>query len=306
MGKIVVIGSINMDVVSHVERHPLPGETIHGSNTGNFPGGKGANQAVAASRSGAEVAMLGAVGEDAFGQSLIASLRDSGVDVAPVLRKEGTSGLAFIAVSREGENTIILSAGANGQLLREDIAAARPVWADAYAILLQNEIPWETTRFVMEQAASAGVKVYANPAPALRLPGDVFPWIDTIIVNETEAGIVTGLAVTDSGSAAAAAAELIRRGVRAAIVTLGEKGCYYRAADGKEATVAAFRVEPKDTTAAGDTFIGAFAAEQSRGGGAEESLRFAAAASAIAVTREGAQTSIPTREETLAFLRERG
>ncbi|MBB3112103.1 ribokinase [Paenibacillus phyllosphaerae] len=305
MGTIVVIGSINMDVVSHVEHHPLPGETIHGTNTGNFPGGKGANQAVAAARSGASVTMLGAVGEDAFGQALKDSLAASGVGIHAVLTKTGTSGLAFIAVNAEGENTIILSAGANGQLMEADIEAARAEWTGASAILLQNEIPWETTRFVLEQASAAGVRVFLNPAPALKLPQDVFPWIDTIIVNETEAQIVTGIAVSGADSSEQAADALIGLGVRAAIVTLGEKGCFYKDKVGERVGMPAFRVEPKDTTAAGDTFIGAFAAEQASGAGIEQSLRFAAAASAIAVTKEGAQASIPAKADTLAFLQER-
>ncbi|MGG1637153.1 ribokinase [Paenibacillus sp. FSL K6-3182] len=302
MKKILVVGSINMDIVSQVEKFPLPGETISSAATSFFPGGKGANQAVAAARAGAECVMIGAVGEDPFAQTLITSLQDNGISTSQVLRKQGTSGFAIITVNGEGENHIVLSEGANGQLTDKDAAAGYGEWSDIYAVLLQNEIPWETTLSVMNSASSGGSKVFYNPAPARAIPEHVFPLIDTLIINETEAAVVTGLTVNDASSAQAAAEVVMGKGTKNVIITLGEKGCFYQNKQGDKATIPAFKVKPVDTTAAGDTFFGAFAAASADGCQAEQALIFAAAAAALAVTKEGAQASIPTKAEIEAFL----
>lgn len=301
MRKLLVIGSVNMDVVSNVKQFPLPGETIHSSGTKFVPGGKGANQAVAAARAGAACAMIGAVGLDPFGDTLVDSLAEKGVQADSVLRKEGTSGIALITVNEEGENNIILSAGANGRVTEEDIASTVQ-WDGAYAALLQNEIPWETTVAAIRNANAQGVRVFLNPAPARELPDDLLPLLDTLIVNETEAAVVTGVKVTDAASAEAAAEWALAKGAASVIVTLGEQGCFYASAAGARAAVPAFRVKPVDTTAAGDTFIGAYAAACADGFAMEEALRFAAAAAALAVTRPGAQSSIPDKAEIEAFL----
>jgi len=291
-----------MDIVSQVEKFPLPGETISSAATSFFPGGKGANQAVAAARAGAECVMIGAVGEDPFAQTLITSLQDNGISTSQVLRKQGTSGFAIITVNGEGENHIVLSEGANGQLTDKDAAASYGEWSDIYAVLLQNEIPWETTLSVMNSASSSGSKVFYNPAPARAIPEHVFPLIDTLIINETEAAVVTGLTVNDASSAQAAAEVVMGKGTKNVIITLGEKGCFYQNKQGDTATIPAFKVKPVDTTAAGDTFFGAFAAASADGCQAEQALIFAAAAAALAVTKEGAQASIPTKAEIEAFL----
>ncbi|WP_339278620.1 ribokinase [Paenibacillus sp. FSL W8-1187] len=294
--RILVAGSINMDIVSRVARFPEPGETISGRGTSYHPGGKGANQAAAAAKAGAACSMLGAVGGDPFGDALVASLEDAGVGVQSVLTKDGTSGLAIITVNEGGENHIVLSAGANGLLTAED-ALAEADWRGVYAVLLQNEIPWETNEALIRSAGEAGVRVWLNPAPAREVPAELLPLLDTIIVNETEAAAVSGLPVPDR-----AAAELLARGARRVVVTLGEQGCLCADAAGERLSVPAYAVEAVDTTAAGDTFIGAFAAASAAGTDTEAALRFAAAAAAIAVTRPGAQASIPSRDEIEAFL----
>ncbi|WP_054023413.1 ribokinase [Bacillus sp. FJAT-28004] len=302
MKKLLVVGSINMDIVSQVEKFPLPGETISSTATSFFPGGKGANQAVAAARSGAKCAMIGAVGEDPFAQTLITSLQDNGISTSQVLRKQGTSGFAIITVNGDGENHIVLSEGANGQLTEKDAAAGYEEWSDIHAVLLQNEIPWETTLSVMNSASSSGIKVFYNPAPARAIPEHVFPLIDTLIINETEAAVVTGLTVNDVSSAQAAAEVVMGKGTNNVIITLGEKGCFYQNEQGYSLSIPAFKVKPVDTTAAGDTFFGAFAAASAEGSPAEQALTFAAAAAALAVTKIGAQSSIPTKAEIDAFL----
>ncbi|QJC52578.1 ribokinase [Paenibacillus albicereus] len=300
-GRILVAGSINMDIVSRVGCFPVPGETLAGRGTSYHPGGKGANQAAAAARAGAACSMLGAVGSDPFGDALVASLEDAGVGVQSVLTKDGTSGLAIITVSDSGENHIVLSEGANGRLSAED-ALAEADWSGVYAVLLQNEIPWATNEALLRAASEAGVRVWLNPAPARDVPAELLPLLDTLIVNETEAAAVSGLPVSGVESARAAADELLARGARRVVVTLGEQGCFCADASGLRLCVPACAVEAVDTTAAGDTFIGAFAAASAAGTDTESALRFAAAAAAIAVTRSGAQGSIPSRDEIEAFL----
>ncbi|MFD0589117.1 ribokinase [Paenibacillus sp. GCM10027627] len=305
MNKLVVVGSLNMDMVSGVKRFPLPGETVASSGTVFVPGGKGANQAVAAARAGAECAMVGAVGLDPFGETLATSLADCGVDVSSVIRKEGSSGIAFISVNEDGENTIVLSAGANGELTAADAATALQ-GEGVYAVLLQNEIPWDTTLSVLHQAKAAGVRSFLNPAPARELPDHIFPLLDTLIVNETEASVVAGMEVNSADSASKAADWMLGKGADNVIVTLGEQGCFYASSQGDRMFVPAFPIKPTDTTAAGDTFIGAYAGVLAEGTGAKDALVFASAAAAIAVTRAGAQSSIPSRAEIDAFLTERG
>lgn len=300
MNRVLVVGSINMDLVNHVDEFPLPGETIHGRGVDYLPGGKGANQAVAAARAGGDVRMVGAVGDDTFGPQLLASLRNSGVGTESVAVKQGTSGLAFITVSGSGENQIILSAGSNGRLTPEDVPAERLASADW--VLLQNEIPWAVNRHVLEQCRGLGVKVMYNPAPARPIEADAYPLIDVIVVNETEAETLTGIEVGNRDDAEAAARELLRRGVRCVIVTLGAKGSLCLGGEGEAFFTPAFSVTPVDTTAAGDTFIGAFAAACANGTPSSEALRFASAAAALAVGRKGAQSSIPERGDIVRLL----
>jgi ribokinase len=302
MKKLLVVGSINMDIVSNVKKFPLPGETIPSTATSFFPGGKGANQAVAAARAGGSCAMIGAVGEDPFAETLINALYNNGIATEQVLRKKGTSGFAIITVNEEGENHIILSEGANGQLTPDDVAASAGNWSNVYAVLLQNEIPWETNLSVMTSASKSGVNVFYNPAPARPIPEHVFPLIHTLIINETEAAVISGLAVNDPSTAREAATWVLAKGTKSVIITLGEKGCFYQNGQGESATISAFRVKPVDTTAAGDTFFGAYTAASANGLPVEKALTYAAAAAALAVTKAGAQSSIPDKAEIEAFL----
>lgn len=301
MKNIVVVGSINMDLVTNVAAFPKPGETIHSLGVGYHPGGKGANQAVAAARSGARVQMVGAVGTDSFARTLIDNLAASGVDTDSILRKEGHSGLAVITVEQSGENHIVLAAGSNKAFTFEEIEG-RIAWDEAYAVLLQNEIDWETTVSVMRAAKRKGVPVWFNPAPALKLEPPVLSLIHTCILNETEIELITGVKVAGTEDAARAAGQLLEAGVTQVVVTLGDKGCVWVGPGGESCRVPAFRVKAVDTTAAGDTFIGALAAASCDGMPVTDALRRAAAASAIAVTRQGAQASIPTRQEVDAFM----
>ncbi|WP_138754703.1 ribokinase [Paenibacillus sinopodophylli] len=302
MSKLLVIGSMNMDIVSSVKHFPLPGETIASISTAFFPGGKGANQAVAAARAGADCVMIGAVGGDPFAETLLETLQQNGIATESIIRKSGSSGFAIITVNEEGENHIVLTAGANGQLSADDAAAEAGNWSDVFAVLLQNEIPWETNLAVMNSAISNGARVFYNPAPASAIPEEVLPLIHTLILNETEAAAVTSITVSDQNEAMAAAEWALDKGVEQVIITLGEKGCFYQNKQGQSVSVPAFPVKPVDTTAAGDTFFGAYAAASAEGLAAEKALTYAAAAAALAVTKKGAQASIPDKAAIEAFL----
>ena len=302
--KLLVIGSINMDIVNRVKHHPAPGETVKGEGTQYHHGGKGANQAVAAARAGGRVVMAGAVGTDAFGDALLASLAREGVETDIVARKDGTSGMAFITVSESGQNCIVLSEGANGLLAPDDIRAAL-ARERIKLVLLQNEIPWETNESAIRKAKENGMRVWFNPAPALRIPESVLPLIDTLVLNESEAEHLTGRRVLGEADAERAAKDLLAGGTGEVIVTLGAQGSLYMNAGGSALFTPSFPVTAVDTTAAGDTFIGYCAAAVCAGMPMEKALKFASAASAISVTRAGAQPSIPHRAEVERFLAER-
>ncbi|EFM09235.1 ribokinase [Paenibacillus curdlanolyticus YK9] len=306
---IIVAGSLNMDIVSRVQQFPRPGETIQGDEASYIPGGKGANQAVAAARAGAVTSMVGAVGKDGFGQELIVSLEQHGVNADGVAVLAGTSGLALITVNGGGENQIILCPGANGQVGTETLAAFLKKADGAGAVLLQNEIPWAANEAIMRSACEREIAVVYNPAPARDIPESAFSLIHTIVLNETETLAITSIDPFAEHGLHDAAAHLIDLGVQAVIITLGAEGSYYEDREGFVCRMPARKVTPVDTTAAGDTFIGAYAAI--RFGGApgmsddatpETALRFATAASAITVTRHGAQSSIPSAQEIVALL----
>jgi ribokinase len=218
---------------------------------------------------------------------------------------EGASGIALITVSDAGENQIVLCAGANGKVADTEIEALDRMLCDAGAVVLQNEIPWSANAAFMRKAAAVAIPVIYNPAPAHKLDGEVLPLIDTIVLNETETEVITGIAPSDQESLNAAAAWLLARGASAVIITLGAEGCFYKDVKGDSCRMPAWQVQPVDTTAAGDTFIGAYAAVRF-GGIAEDSspqaaLRYATAAAALSVLKLGAQASIPNRNEVLAF-----
>ncbi|RKP46276.1 ribokinase [Cohnella endophytica] len=300
MANVFSIGSLNMDIVYQVSALPKPGETVQSLSRKLFPGGKGANQAVAAARSGGSVRMIGAVGSDSYGESLIGALQADGIRTDTVLPTEGDTGTAFITVDAHAENHIVLAAGANGGLSPSDIPEW--IWGEADLIMLQNEIPWKVNRHVLEIARRRGIPVIMNAAPAMQMEEDAFPLIPILAVNETELETLSGQPVRETADARAAAASLIGRGVDNVLVTMGSQGSLWVSRGEDEIWSPAFRVEPVDTTAAGDTFIGAFATEFASGVPTSQALRFASAAAAIAVTREGAQISIPRREEIVPFI----
>ena len=298
--RILVVGSLNMDLVVTVETHPKPGDTVLGGDTRTIPGGKGANQAAAASKAGGDVAMLGLVGSDAYGEALKDALREAGVDVGFVETFEGPSGVALITVDADGQNMIVVSPGANGKLTSERFQ--EEMLHGAALVMMQLEIPLETVQTVAAAAAARGVPVLLNPAPAQPLPNELLQKIKYLVVNEGEAALLSDLKVTDAESALAAARSLRERGAETVVVTLGARGLVWSSNNG-EGALEAHKVKIIDTTAAGDAFCGAFAVALAQGRGLGPALRFANAAGALATTEEGAQPSLPTKEEIEAFLR---
>lgn len=297
MGKIVVVGSSNTDLVIKTDRIPEPGETLLGGHFMMAAGGKGANQAVAAQRLGAEVTFIASVGDDLFGKDAVEGYRREGIDTAHVSVKKGVpSGVASIFVDASAENVIVVAPGANSELGKEEIDAAEKEIADADFVLMQLETPLSTVEYAASRAFASGTRVVLNPAPAAQLPDSLLEKLWLITPNRTEAQLLTGLPVTNEEEAAAAAAALAAKGVKNVIITLGSKGAYLLSPDFK-GTVPANPVKAVDTTAAGDTFNGALCVALSEGRKLPQACTFASKASAIAVTRMGAQPSIPFRRE---------
>ncbi|MFH1084871.1 MAG: ribokinase [Chloroflexota bacterium] len=301
MAEIVVLGSLNMDLVVRTAHIPRPGETVSGEGFVTIPGGKGANQAAAAARLGASVAMVGRVGADAFGPALLANLRAQGVDVTHVRHDPAApSGIALIAIAADGENAIIVAPGANGRVGHEDLEAAADVIAQARLLVMQFEIPLDTVRAALAMARARGLPVILNPAPAQAVEAEFFHGVHYLVVNETEAEQLAGLAVSDLAAAERAGRALLARGVPVVIVTLGAQGALLVTAD--QAThVPARKVAVVDTTAAGDAFLGGLAAALLRGFALPEAVRYATCAGTLATTVLGAQTSLPTAAQVLAF-----
>ncbi|AFM41695.1 ribokinase [Desulfosporosinus acidiphilus SJ4] len=306
MRSIAVIGSLNMDIVNRVEKAPLPGQTIKALETSYVPGGKGANQAVAAARAGARVEMFGAVGADTYGEILLENLRSSRVGTESVLLKQDVgTGLAFITVDELGENSIIISPGANGKVETQDVQVEERQLLEPDIIILQNEIPYSTVAYALEYFGAKGKYIIYNPAPAFAPPENAFSRVGLLILNETEAAVLSGAETGTIEEVHSAAKILVDKGCREVIVTLGAKGLFYLNREGTTVYLPAFKVAVTDTTAAGDTFVGAYATAMVEGKPVQEALRFASAASALTVTRKGAQTSIPERLEIDAFLSQR-
>jgi ribokinase len=294
MADILVIGSLNADLVVRAPRFPAPGETISGEDLAIIPGGKGANQAVAAARQGASVAMLGRVGDDSFGPTLVQNLEDNHVDTAHVETDESATGTAIIVVDSSGQNSIVLSPGANGKVTPADVDAVS--FQDADILLLQLEIPLETVIHAASVARQNGLRVILNPAPARRLPDSLLADVDILIPNESELGLLSGLPVTDVASAGSAARVLLAKGVKTVIVTLGAEGALIVTNEIVQHSPA-FKVDVVDTTAAGDAFIGGLAAALLKGMPLEGAVHFGNASGALAATKFGAQPSLPTVEE---------
>jgi len=293
---IAVVGSLNMDLVVRSPRIPRPGETILGGELYTVPGGKGANQAVAAARLGARVSMIGRIGQDAFAASLLDNLLADGIDHAFVIQdEESATGVALIVVDDNGENSIVVSSGANMRLSPADVEAAESVIAAADLLVLQLEVPLESVIRSAELAQAHGVKVVLNPAPARPLPAKLLSMVDVLVPNESEAGLLTGMPAGTQTEAARAVEALLGSGVGTVILTLGERGAL-PARKGEMQVVPAFDVEPVDTTAAGDAFVAGLAVALAEGRGLYEAVRWGNAAGGLAATKLGAQTSLPTRQ----------
>ena len=302
---VVVLGGINMDLVTVASRFPEVGETVVGSRFLTYPGGKGANQAVAAARMGAGTLMVGKVGDDLFGPQLTEAMAASGVDVSGVAVEPGvSSGLAVISIDASSQNRIIQILGANetcGEAEKQRVIQALP---EASVLMLQLEVSVQLSLTVAQEAAARGKTVVLDPGPVRPLPEEFYSCCHVITPNETEAQALVGFPVTGLTSAARAARVLVERGVRTAIIKLGAQGAYYATKEGGE-HIPAFSVEAVDSVAAGDAFNGALAASLAEGEEHALAMRKAVAAGALAVTKFGAQDSMPSKDDVERLLLER-
>ncbi|GHF38791.1 ribokinase [Kitasatospora xanthocidica] len=299
---VLVVGSANVDLVIGVERRPGAGETVLGSDLAVHPGGKGANQAVAAARLGARTALLARVGDDANGRLLLESQRNAGVDTAGVLVGGAPTGVALITVDPSGDNSIVVSPGANGRLTPEDVRAAGPLFHASRVVSAQLEIPLESVVEVVRQLPS-GTRFVLNPSPPQALPAEVLAACDPLIVNEHEARVILG-GETIGDDPAAWVRTLLASGPKSVVVTLGSEGALVASAEEAEeevVRVASVKVDAVDTTGAGDSFTAALAWKLGAGASLAEAAAYAARVGAVAVTRRGAQESFPTAEEVEAL-----
>lgn len=302
---IVVVGSINIDLVVRTKRIPMAGETVLGGNFRVHPGGKGANQAVAVGRLGYPVRMIGRIGEDAFGAQLRSHLQEEGVDIAGVTMTEEASGVAMIVVSGTGENSIVVAPGANALLTPQDLESQIGILRSAGMVLAQLEIPEDTVEALGEICSRENIPLVLDPAPARALSAKLLSQVEWFTPNETEAAFfLEGLSEDlRAGDPAAKARLLIGEGVKAVVLKMGSRGAYLASATGLGERVDAFPAKAVDTTAAGDAFNGAFATGLMLHKGPVESARFAAAAAAISVTRPGAQPSMAKMAEVEELLK---
>lgn len=308
---IVVVGSINIDLVATADHVPLPGETLMGNSFGTFHGGKGANQAVGVGRLGYPVSMVGNVGSDAFGTELKTALRKSAVDVRAVKAVKGSSGVALINIGNDGQNNIVVVAGANGKLSPKDISTHAALLRRAGMILAQLEIPLITLETLAVFAHRNKIPLMLDPAPARELPGGVLQATTWITPNESEARILCGLGPEETvtpETAARCAEMLLSKGPKNVVIKMGLQGAYIATSagewgDGAREMIPAFPVKAVDSTAAGDAFNAGFAVSLLRGKKPGDAARYASAVAAISVTRNGAQPSMPTAREVERFLK---
>lgn len=304
--RLTVLGSINVDHIMNIAQFPAPGETVIGKQYQTAFGGKGANQAVACGRSGADITFIACVGDDAIGAEILAQLQRDRIHIAAVsVVPEAATGVAMIFVNEDGENVIGISAGANAALTPEHFAPYKGLVEQSDALLMQLESPLETVIAAAQAAKNHQTRVILNPAPARELPDSLLKLVDVITPNETEAEKLTGISVSDETCAARAAQVLHDKGIGQVLITLGSRGVWL-SVNGEGRRIPGFKVNAVDTIAAGDTFNGAYVTALLEGKPADEAVRFAHAAAAIAVTRRGAQPSVPWRREIDAFLAERG
>lgn len=302
--RLLVVGSINLDLVASSQRIPLPGETVSGKTFNTFPGGKGANQAVAAGKLGAPVSMIGRIGNDAFGTQLRASLESANVDTKAVEVAQTSSGIALITTAEDGQNAIVVVPGANGELSPRELEKHLPLIREAGIILTQLEIPLETIEYLAMIVRRENIPLVLDPAPARALPASLLASVDWLTPNETETLTLLQRNATDlrNEDLEDAAQQLLKQGCRNVLLKLGERGCYVALGTGERTLVSSYRVKAIDTTAAGDAFNGAFATALLRGSDPVASVKYAAAVAAISVTRHGAQPSMPTPAEVEAFI----
>jgi ribokinase len=309
MKSIVVVGSLNLDLVAYISRMPAEGETLTGNDFATFPGGKGANQAVAAARLGANVSMVGRLGDDGFGEQLRQALKKDNVDATAVLSVDKPTGSAVILVTDKGGNSIVVIPGANHALTPAELDKHASVLQSASVVLAQLEVPMETVVRLGEIAAEHDIPFILDPAPAQELPAELLKNVTWITPNETETQLLLGYLgqpmgneIADEASASIAADRLLATGVRNVILKLGSRGVYLKGADVDGVRVQPFQVQAVDTTAAGDAFNGGFAYALTQGETPAEAARFACAVAAVSVTRAGAQPSMPTLEDVTKLL----
>ncbi len=299
--KIIVAGSSNTDMVVKVPHIPAPGETILGDDFMTIPGGKGANQAVAACRSGSDVVFIACISDDAFGKQALENYRKEGIDVSCIKVKPGIhSGIALINVAAGGENSISVAPGANWYILPEDIRHCRQVFSGAHVVLAQLEIPLKTVEAVADMAASENIPFILNPAPAVTLPKHLLKKVDIITPNESEAALLTSRSHFSEKDIPAMATEIYEMGVETVIITLGSKGVWLKSSAYEE-MIPGYKVNAIDTTAAGDVFNGTLASALAQGKPLKEAIGFAQRAAALSVTRMGAQPSAPGLKEIEDF-----
>ena len=294
--QIAVVGSVNMDLAARCPHIPVPGETVLGGDLIESPGGKGANQAVAAGKLLGRVAMIGCLGSDAYGQTLRAALVEAGVAIQGLIERGPRSGVAIIEVADHGENSIVVVQGANALLEPVDVADVLERMPQAQMVLLQLEIPLPTVVAAAQRARAQGLRVILDPAPAQPLPPDLLRQVDILVPNQTEAAVLAGMPVVTVATAPEAAARLLAMGPSTILLKLGADGVLIANAAGMR-VIPGFRVATIDTTAAGDCFAGALAVALIEGQPLEGAVVFANAAAALSTTRAGAQASMPTRAE---------
>ena len=300
MKNICVIGSLNMDLVVKVDTMPKSGQTLIGSNFKEVPGGKGANQAVAMARLGGNVSMIGKVGNDGFGQTLLNALKADNVDTDYIGIEEGPTGVALITVDKNAENSIVVAPGANFKVAVEDIDNNIESINNSDIVVVQLETPLETIKYGLKKAKEAGKYTILNPAPAVVLEDEIIENVDLLTPNETELEILSGIQINNEDDIKRAAQIMIDKGVKELIVTLGSKGSLYI---NKERSMfkSAYKVQAVDTTAAGDSYTGALSVAFSNNKGVEEAMDFASKVGALSVMKEGAQSSLPTLKDVENF-----
>lgn len=302
MKKICVIGSLNMDLVVNVDEMPKKGQTLIGENFKEVPGGKGANQAVAIAKLGGDVSMIGKVGNDGFGQTLINALKADNVKTDYIQIENCSSGVAMITVDKNAENSIVVAPGANFRVLREDIDKCIDSIKQSDIVVVQLETPLDTIKYALQESKQLDKYTILNPAPAVKLEEDIIKNVDLLTPNETELEILSGVKIENEEDIIKAAQVMIQKGVKQLIVTLGSKGSLYIDKDNVKFKES-YKVDAIDTTAAGDSYTGALSVALSQDKDIQEAMDFASKVGALCVMKEGAQTSLPTIQDVLNFRR---